>query len=110
MPSSKPVRLSDEQVRALAGGKAPTIGDGSRPRALSPKQVDALRNGDALKLEDIPVLQRIERHEEADVQYGEASRPRALTNEDVVGLREGKQIDLDRREPLKPLGSDKKTQ
>jgi len=97
--NSRPVDLTDAQVKDLASAKGISFGEQSRPRAVTAKDVEALRAGKAVNLEKIAVLGPVAEYSAASKTM--ESRPRTLTETDVEGLRQGKDIGLEKREPLK---------
>ena len=104
--TSRPMHLSDAQVTELAAGKSTVVGEHSRPRAVTAAHVEALRKGDEVHLENIPVLERIASSDNTVVSLTSESMtsessPLTLTDKDVQELHEGKDIGLEKREPLK---------
>lgn len=97
---SRPIHLTDAQVKDLVAGRNTVVGEHSRPRAVTARDVEALRKGNEINLENIPVLERIAHVEGVAVSGTSESRPRMLTDKDVKELREGKDIGLEKRETL----------
>src|SRR6266436_3228142 len=94
---SRPVNLTDAQVKDLVSGKGINFGEQSRPRAVTAKDVEALSKGKEVNLEKIAVLEPTAEY--SAVSETLESRPRTLTATDVEELRQGKDIGLDKREP-----------
>lgn len=98
---SRPVNLTGAQVKELAAGRLTGFGEHSRPRDLSSKDVEALRAGKQVELENKPALKPMRHDEGLAVSEAMGSRPRAITDKDVEELRKGLDIGLEKREPLK---------
>ena len=100
---SRPVHLTDAQVKELAGGRSVGFGEQSRPRALTAQDVEALHHGKHVNLEKLPALalQPMAHYEGGATGGPTETRPRAITDKDVEALRKGTDIGLEKREPLK---------
>jgi hypothetical protein len=98
---SRPINLTDAQVKELAAGRLTTFGEPSRPRDLSAKDVEALREGKAMDLEKKPALRPVAQHEGLGPSTSIGTRPRSINDQDVQALRKGLDIGLEKREPLK---------
>lgn len=97
MGTNRPLDITDAEVKDLAAGRYSAFGEHTRPRALTDKHVDTLRQGGELKLEGIPVLERSAEHEGFAESAAPHSAPRKLTHKDIEALREGKDVGLDKR-------------
>ena len=96
---STPHYLTDAQIKDLGSGKSSLFDELSRPRALSDEDVTALSKG-KLDIQKFPVLPPDSTRSGG---FGTAeSRPFTLTDKDIEAIRTGKNIDLEKREPLKP--------
>ena len=96
---STPHYLTDAQIEDLGSGKSSLFDELSRPRALSDEDVTTLSKG-KVDIQKFPVLPPDSKHSGG---FGtEESRPFTLTDKDIEAIRAGKNIDLEKREPLKP--------
>ena len=95
---SRPVHLSDAQVKGFAAGQG-SLGEPTRPRAVTERHVEALRKGEAIDLEKLPVIEPAARAEEVLAEVA-GSRPKAVTDADVGSLAKGKDVGLAKREMI----------
>jgi hypothetical protein len=56
---SRPVDLTEAQVKDLAAGRSTGFGESARPRDLTEEDIEALRKGYEVDLENIPALEPI---------------------------------------------------
>ena len=97
MGTSRPIDITDAEIKDLASGKSAAFGEHSRPRALTAKHVETLRQGGELKLEGIPVLERSAEQEGSEESGASQSAPQKFTHKDLEALREGRDIGPDKR-------------
>jgi hypothetical protein len=94
---SRPVHLTDAHVRDLVSGKSLELGEHSRPRAVTPKQVELLSKGKDVSLEKLPMLERVAEIA-GPVSGARGSAPHTLTHKEVEALRAGKGIGFEKRD------------
>ena len=97
---SRPLHLSDVQIKELASGRKPDFGEHSRPRAMTAKHIESLAKGEHVDFDKLPMLSRVEGRESAMEQIA-GVRPQVLADKDIHALREGKDIGLEKRDRLK---------